>query len=230
MFDTIINYFKPKPFDKYKKLDEYIHPESLNSDFNFDKIIPSIDLKNYSEKKRNILIMDDFSGMAQLLKEEMLRVQCCSIETNFNILLATGSLAAFSVKDAIKNELQIDIAFLDITLGGIIDGIEYDGIDVAIMLKKANPLCVIRFVTGHTLNRYNPEIFQFIKKFEDFFEVQIDETEEIYFKDAKIELYKHIINKNGNRVEAMGGAFQEYLKIIQYKDPVSFYNVTRTPS
>ena len=46
----------------------------------------------------------------------------------FNIITATSEYAAFTVKDYLDRGGKIDIAFLDITLGGIKDGIELDGI------------------------------------------------------------------------------------------------------
>ncbi len=91
------------------------------------------------------------------------------------------------------------------------------------MLKKQSPECIIKFITGHTLNRHNPEIFQFIKKFEDFFKLPIDETEIVKFKEIDMEVYKHIINKNSNRVESLGATIQNYKMQIQYKHPEIYY-------
>ncbi len=178
----------------------------------YKTVIPEVTKLTYDPSKKNILIMDDFEGMALLIKDELKRVQCCDIDKTFNIILSTGSFAGFTVKQFLENEdIKIDIALLDITLGGVIEGVEYDGVDIAIILKKYNPDCVIRFVTGHTLNRHNPEIFKFIKKFESFFDVKIDETKLLIHKGEEQHVYKHVINKNGNRVEALGSTIQEFM-------------------
>ncbi len=193
-------------YDHYKK------PKSIKTD-SYKTIIPQIGLnKNFDKTKPTILIMDDFVGMATLIQDELERVKCIDVKKNYNILTATGNYAAFTVKNLLKDgEPPIDIALLDITLGGVVKGQEYDGVDVAILIKKYYPNCVIRFVTGHTLNRHNPEIFQFIKKFEDFFGVKIDETHQVLYNGTNREIYKHIINKNGNRVESLGDTIQEHL-------------------
>jgi len=197
-------------------IEEYqpIMPEDLNI------IQPNIILEDLifcppeKEGKPYILIMDDFEGMVQLVKDELQRVQCCNIREDYNIILSMGQYAAFKVERFLKEPNRtIDIAILDITLGGVIDGVEYDGVDIAIMLKTHNPNCVIKFLTGHALNKHNPEIFKFIEKFENFFKVPMTETKYITFKEKKIEMYKHIINKNGNRVAAMGDLLQEYVDL-----------------
>jgi len=189
----------------------YTSPVSLEP-VNYKTVIPKVTKFSNDPLKKNILIMDDFEGMAILIKDELQRVQCCDVSKMFNIILSTGSFAAFTVKDFIKNEdVKIDVALLDITLGGVIEGLEYDGVDVAIMLKESNPDCVIRFVTGHTLNRHNPEIFKFIQKFENFFKVKIDEMVTQTHNGIQQTVYKHVINKNGNRVEALGSTLQEFI-------------------
>lgn len=161
-----------------------------------------------------ILIMDDFEGMAQLVKDELYRVQCCDAKDKFNILMSTGIYAAFAVEKYLKKPTKkIDVAILDITLGGIINGVEYDGIDIAIMLKEHNQNCVIKFLTGHALNKRNPEIFKFIEKFENFFNVPMTETKKVIFKQEETEMYKHIINKNGNRVAALGDLLETYIDL-----------------
>ena len=196
---------------------DYITPKDLTS-LSYNIIIPEIQYPQPKiEGKPNILIMDDFTGMANLIYDEMKRIQCCDVYNNFNILLATGNYAAFTVENFLKdNAEKIDVAILDITLGGVINAVEYDGIDTAILLKKYNPNCVIRFITGHTLNKHNPEIFKFIQKFEHFFKTPIDETQKVKFKNNVIEMYKHVISKNGNRVAALGNLIQEYYDSQDY--------------
>lgn len=195
--------------------DDYISPTSfMMSRKNDELIIPDIDIRNNVGKHApTILIMDDYSGMVDLLYTEVLRTQCCDIGSKFNIITATDEYAAFTVKEYIENGGTIDIAFLDITIGGIKDGIELDGIDTAIMIKKACPDSEIKFITGHTLNKRNPEIFEFMQKFYNETGFNIDEEEEI--KELKnqemMKIRKHIIGKNSNRVMLMAIAIEQWL-------------------
>lgn len=157
--------------------------------------------------------MDDFRGMTNLIKDELKRVSCCDIYDKFTIVIATGEFAGFSVEKEIDKGLVVDIGFLDITLGGVIRGLEYDGIDVAIMVKNQNPKSLIKFVTGHTLNRKNPEIFQFITRFENYFKVPIDETESVISRDGVVDIYKHIIQKNSDRVFLLTKTIEKWVEI-----------------
>ena len=195
--------------------DDYISPTSLMmSRKNDELIIPDINIRNnVGRHAPTILIMDDYSGMVDLLYTEVLRIQCCDIGSTFNIITATDEYAAFTVKEYIDHGGKIDIAFLDITIGGIKDGLELDGIDTAIMIKKACPDSEIKFITGHTLNKRNPEIFEFMQKFYNETGFNIDEEEEI--KELKnqemIKIRKHIIGKNSNRVVLMAIAIEQWL-------------------
>jgi len=195
--------------------DDYISPTSFMMSRNNDElIIPDINIRNNVGKHApTILIMDDYSGMVDLLYTEVLRIQCCDIGSKFNIITATDEYAAFTVKEYIEHGGTIDIAFLDITIGGIKDGIELDGIDTAIMIKKACPDSEIKFITGHTLNKRNPEIFEFMQKFYNETGFNIDEEEEV--KELKtqetMKIRKHIIGKNSNRVMLMAIAIEQWL-------------------
>jgi len=206
-FNKLKNYFNKSEHEDFT----YTSPDELKIDEQ-EIVIPDVKFCEPEIQGRpNILIMDDFIGMAHVIKDELERVQCCNVHDHFNTITATGNYAAFSVEKYLKNpDKRIDVAILDITLGGVINSIEYDGIDTAIMLKEHNPNCVIRFITGHTLNKRNPEIFKFMHKFEDFFKASIDETKMITFNNNKTLIYKHVIHKNGNRVEALGDLIQEY--------------------
>ena len=201
MFKRLFKKEQPKAEDDFFK-DDYISPTSFMMSRKHDElIIPDINIRNNVGKHApTILIMDDYSGMVDLLYTEVLRIQCCDIGSKFNIITATDEYAAFTVKEYIDHGGKIDIAFLDITIGGIKDGIELDGIDTAIMIKKACPDSEIKFITGHTLNKRNPEIFEFMQKFYNETGFNIDEEEEI--KDLKTQemmtIRKHIIGKNSN--------------------------------
>ena len=77
-------------------------PKSIKT-VNYKAVIPNIGITDdFDRKKPTIIIMDDFAGMAQLLKDELARVQCCDVTKTFNTLLATGSFAAFTVKNLLK--------------------------------------------------------------------------------------------------------------------------------
>jgi len=218
---NIKNFFteiKEKYFEEKEPECDYLKPMELGSN-KLDITIPEIKIDFLDKNKKNIFIMDDFDGMGNLIKDEILQTECINVEEHFNIILDTGTFAGFSIKNLLENEkdLKIDLAFLDITLGGIINGVELDGVDIAILLKKRNPNCLVKFVTGHTLNRHNPEIFKFIQKFEKIFEMKIDEIEEReYLIDGelkKIPIYKHIINKTGNRRDLLEITICDYMKM-----------------
>lgn len=214
MFKRLFKKEQPKAEDDFFK-DDYISPTSFMMSRKHDElIIPDINIRNNVGKHApTILIMDDYSGMVDLLYTEVLRIQCCDIGSKFNIITATDEYAAFTVKEYIDHGGKIDIAFLDITIGGIKDGIELDGIDTAIMIKKACPDSEIKFITGHTLNKRNPEIFEFMQKFYNETGFNIDEEEEI--KELKTQemmtIRKHIIGKNSNRVMLMAIAIEQWL-------------------
>lgn len=176
--------------------------------------IPEIQIIKVDDTPRpGILLMDDISGMTALIRAELGRVQCCEVVSEFNLAIADGDYAGFIVQDFLKNndDFIINVAFLDITLGGVIDGVEFDGVDVAIMIKEKFPDSIIKFITGHTLNRRNPEIFKFIEKFENHFSVSIDETENVIIDGVIQKLYKHVIGKNSNRVFSLGMTIEEFL-------------------
>jgi len=209
---------KEKYFKKEEPECDYLKPMELGSNVQ-EIIVPEIDITNLDKNKKNIFIMDDFDGMGSLIKDEIKQVNCINIHEHFNIILDTGTFAGFSLRNLLNTEkdLKIDLAFLDITLGGIVDGEELDGIDIAILLKNRNKNCLIKFVTGHTLNKHNPEIFKFIQKFEETFKVKMDEIEEkeylINGENKTIPIYKHIINKTGNRRDLLEISVCEYFKL-----------------
>lgn len=217
MFTKMIDYYKTWQANKKMKQSEveydYIRPSEIVKDS--CKIeIPNVKIHKYELGKPGVLLMDDLAGMTNLIINELERVQCCDIIGEFNIAVATGDFAAFSVEKFLNDELapfEINIALLDITLGGVANGVEYDGVDVAIMIKNKFPNALIKFITGHTLNRRNPEIFKFIEKFENYFNLSIDEMDTVLVDGELQKIYKHVIRKNSNRVFELGLTFEEYL-------------------
>jgi hypothetical protein len=85
---------------------------------------------------------------------------------------------------------HIDIALLDITIGGFNyinnEMVEYDGIDIAKFIKELFPNCKIYFLTGHKPNKKNPKIFKYMEKFRSIFNEEIN---------------SYIIPKNSNRID-----------------------------
>lgn len=182
----------------FKKPDEevisYLKPEDIKIEDNHIDI-PVISVSNncnYNDRPL-ILLMDDYPGVISLLHDDM-KYTDKEYKDKYCFLESTGNFAAFSVIDYLQREdhKKIDIAFLDITLGGIIvkNGkvTEYDGVDVAIGILKDNPDAKIKFITGHTINRKNPELFKFITKFETFTGKEID---------------SFVIPKNASRIDSI---------------------------
>jgi len=191
---------------------EYLRPEDIDCSITSEILINDIKIINeYDENKPNLLIMDDFDAMVNLLLNELKRVPG-DVYDNFNIYSASGEFAAFSVKKFLDTGGSFDLCFLDITLGGVIDTIELDGVDIAISIKERNPESSIRFITGHTLNKRNPEIFKFITKFNNHFDRDIDEKIDIIDMNGTHQsIYSHVIGKNDNRIVLMEYSIREYL-------------------
>lgn len=84
---------------------------------------------------------------------------------DFNIILVTGSMAAFSIFEALDNGLNIDYAILDILLGGnnIYKGkpCVLDGIDVVNKLVTHNKYVKYLFYSGCSINSDTDENIKF---------------------------------------------------------------------
>jgi len=230
IFEKIKSYFIEEEQEEEQEELDYLKPMDLGSN-NYKIEIPEININKeaiFNKDLKTIFIMDDFDGMAELIKDELYQARCCNVKEYFNIIVSTGIFAGFSIRNLLMSnpDLIIDIAFLDITLGGIINGEELDGIDIAILLKERNPDCLIKFVTGHTLNKHNPEIFKFIHKFETTFKVKMDEIEETSSSNnGDIKIYKHVINKTSNRKELIELTLHNYFdKFIIGKQDGVFEN------
>jgi len=191
----------------------YFKPEEIEYTINSELLINDVEYVNkIGDKYPTILIMDDFKAMINLLSNELKRIESLDVFKNYNIISATGEFAAFSVNKFLTSGGCVDIAFLDITLGGVINNIELDGIDISIKIKECNPDSNIKFITGHTLNRRNPEIFKFAQKFEKFFNREMDEQKEIEINGELVKIYEHVIGKNDARLILMEQAIKEYNK------------------
>jgi len=206
---------KSEQKDAYDYSKDYISPLNFGHLEKIEVIVPEVEIiNNVGPEHPTIIIIDDIGGMVDLLYIELQRIQCTKVTQKFNIVLAKGDYAAFSVKDYMDKGGKVDIAFLDITLGGVKDNVELDGVDVALMIKDKNPNSEIRFITGHVLNKRNPEVFEFMDKFKTQTGLDIEE-EEVYYDEQleeEILIRKHIIGKNSNRVMLMALAIEQWLK------------------
>ncbi len=167
-----------------------------------------MEIKNKAKKKiGSILIIDDQIEMVNLILMELKRVQCINVYKYFDIIVYTGEYLGFSIIQDIQNNKlpKIDIAILDITLGGIDDGIEYDGIDVSIELDKRDNNTWINYITGHSMNTKISLIFNYVNKFHNYFGSNIDDELQNGRK-------KYLINKTENRVKIFGQLIENFIK------------------
>lgn len=219
-FKNVCNIYQTNKIEETYNDDDYINPQhlyKLKHSFHVD--IPDVRyITEYDASKPTVLIMDDYEGMVALMVDELLEVMQ---SINVNIIIATTDYAAFSVKKLLQNsDISIDIAFLDITIGGIYfdetNLIELDGIDIAKILWELNPSTEIKFITGNTLSEKNKELNNFINKFNTIMKsvnrVQcIDESFLSTFTyksriNGKVHnklAYNYIIHKSVNRLELM---------------------------
>ena len=193
-------------FNKKKKKEEdeslpYTSPESLK----VEEFVPSISapefVNGYDPEKKNMIVMDDQKGMVNIFIGEMLSIKEYNIDKLFNILPVHGVYSAFKVERFIENnpDVKFDVAFLDMTLGGILSGVEYDGIDVAIMLKDSNPKCEVQFLTGHIMNGRVSIIFDYMQKFREYFKEDISSTMNVIEGGSTMTVLNHIVPKSENR-------------------------------
>jgi hypothetical protein len=80
---------------------------------------------------------------------------------DYNIIIATGTMAAFSIFEALDDGLKVDYAILDILIGGhnLYKGKQeiLDGIDVAKKLYEVNPNIKYYFYSGCSLSDESDE-------------------------------------------------------------------------
>lgn len=114
----------------------------------------------------------------------------------FNIILFTGDQAAFSLIESIKRNDKIDIAILDIIIGGYNlyegKGIVLDGIDISFNLKDKK----FKFYSGCSLDRDSTEF----SKFWEYFQEDINEYTIIKNNNSNYRL-KEIIRLIGQSYE-----------------------------
>lgn len=125
---------------------------------------------------KTVLILDDIIESKLMYNTDFSKIKRkYKVDPNkdFRIVYANGSKAGYiAYRYVMDTNNPIDIALLDITLGGIIkfdDGnyIEIDGVDIAIELYKRNPDIKFVFATSHTLNRGASDMLYYFDKFEE---------------------------------------------------------------
>ena len=88
-------------------------------------------------------------------------------KSDFNIILVTGEMGAFSIYEAIDQGLEIDYAILDILIGGYNEykGQCYilDGIDVSKKIQETNKECQYIFYSGCSLVENSDETIKYQK-------------------------------------------------------------------
>ena len=125
--------------------------------------------------KPTILFLDDIVGTNILYESDMKKIKLRyekDVKNDFNIMFCFGGTCAETlIEEFVRKDIHIDYALLDITIKTIfkIDcdtAMEVDGVDLALLLMKYNHDIKILFATGHTLNKYNKTMQEYINKFE----------------------------------------------------------------
>ena len=119
--------------------------------------------------------MDDLEYILKLYQSDFRTIKReygIDVENEYCIKFSTGTKCGFDAISEINKNDNIVFAILDITLGSITKNskgeyIELDGVDIAIHLLKKNHNLDFLFVSGHTMNRLNPNMVKYYKKFED---------------------------------------------------------------
>lgn len=197
----------------------YIRPKDLHK---FSTPQPIEDIKIPINNKPNILFMDDNFGIIELVKEDisMLSVimsnhrpsgeryevlyNSLSDEekefltlfkmSDYNFIFSTTNTCGMSVEKVIHNGLRVDMALLDIILGGVSITEEgsariIDGIDIAYVLKQHNPNIVYKMYTACTLAEYSSEAI----KYKQLFNHSI--SDDVIYKDSNLLLRRKEILK-----------------------------------
>lgn len=175
----------------------------LDIDVEREKIIKEFDWSPFFEPEikgnpngSKLLMVDDIEFTENLYMTDfrkMGRTYNRDVNDDYALIGAFGINAGFIAYKYLMDGNTVDKAILDITLGHYNrnakgDYLELDGIDIAIKLLEINPNADIRFVSAHTLNKHNPALIYYIKKFETIVKKPID---------------KFYINKNLNRFEEL---------------------------
>lgn len=156
-----------------------------------------------------ILILDDVPYTDLLYQsdfKDIERIYGINIEQTCKIVKCLGDQAGYmAYKYAVLENNKIDIGILDITLGHRIKimnewYMEFDGIDVAIQLKKHNPYFEFVLSTAHTTNLENYSIKNYNDK---------------CIKNLGHDLNKVYLNKNSTRYEKLYDFF--YMCSVEHK-------------
>jgi len=173
--------------------------KDLPVDIDYDTF-DDVEMMSNDKDKFNMLLMDDFLEQFTLYDLDFKKIKreyFYDVKDKINIIKAAGKYAGFMTYKLLKsNKIRIDFALLDLTLETSIkisngDIIEYDGIDIAFELLDRNKDCIILFCTAHSLNKKDPLMSFYIKKFEERTNLNFDD---FYMSKASIR-HKRIYEK-----------------------------------
>lgn len=127
----------------------------------------------YDSNKETLLIMDDIIDTYTMYEIDFDKIKILNNEDvfkRFNVLKAIGVEAGFLAYKAIVENIKIDYAILDITVGNMVkfdngEYLEIDGVDIGLMLLKKDAKII--FSTVHTMNKKMMVMEYYINKFED---------------------------------------------------------------
>lgn len=150
--------------------------------------------------EKTLLIVDDLDFVYKLYQSDfnvIKREFNVDILQDFSIKFATGNKSGFIALNEINLDSNIEFALLDITLGSITKNtkgeyIELDGVDIALYLLNKNPKAKLLFISGHTLNRMNPKMNYYYKKFEEKTGLKIDDYYLYKNSDRFLPIYKKL--------------------------------------
>lgn len=145
-------------------------------------------LDKYDLSKPGILLIDDNPGIISFLEddlEELDNDEKINL-SDWNIFSFTSKQAAYILIGTLRRygDLNIKVAIIDITLGGIINTgkkiLKLTGIDVFEPLYELNPNLRYLFYTGNQMNHHINTINNIMKQYTNFTGKKI--TDNILFK------------------------------------------------
>jgi len=174
MIKRILRLFgiRSKPVNVNTNLEEV--KSNLPSEVDYNNMEP-VKIIGNPNSKLGILLMDDFVEQFTLYEldfNNIRRKYDFDVLKGFKIYEAIGQYAGFTTHKLIREIPNLELAILDMTLEMSIklcngDIVEYDGVDIAIDIMERFPECEIVFCTAHSLNKRDPLMSKYIKKFEE---------------------------------------------------------------
>jgi len=183
---------KQKLIEELRELNEETNPEAV--DYSFFPDVEIID----NGKDKNLFILDDIEETWHIYDyaNNKLKNDYKLDINDYNIIKCFGKTAGFMAYKFLKlngKKMDIHAAALDLTLGFGIklkngEFVDFDGIDIALILDEMYPECNFAFFTAHSMNfEQNSTLKQFKYKFEKNIKNSKCKIEDLYFtKDETI--------------------------------------------